>query len=168
MNDQRNFRDALGAFATGVTIVTATTPQGERLGVTANSFNSVSLDPPLVLVSLARNLRSFQAFEQATHFAVNLLTRRQQDLCMRFARPGEEKWAGLAAEQGVTGAPLIPGRLAHFECSTWARYDGGDHLILVGEVQGYAGPVEEEPLIYFRGSFPGLQGQTFKQETKHA
>lgn len=168
MNEQRNFRDALGAFATGVTIITTVTPEGERLGVTANSFNSVSLEPPLVLVSLARNLRSFHAFEQAEHFAVNLLTRQQRDLCLRFARPGEEKWSGMASEEGLGGVPLIPGRLAHFECSTWARYDGGDHLILVGEVQGYAGPVEGEPLIYFRGNFPGLQGESFKQESKHA
>ncbi len=168
MEDQRNFRDALGAFVTGVTIVSTVTPEGEHLGVTANSFNSVSLEPPLILVSLARSLRSFQAFEQATHFAVNLLTRKQQDLCMRFARPGEEKWSGLEFDVGLAGMPLIPGRLAHFECSTWARYDGGDHLILVGEVQGYANCVEEEPLIYFRGSFPGLRGESFKQESKHA
>lgn len=168
MKKQRNFRDALSAFATGVTIVTTTTPQGERLGVTANSFNSVSLDPPLVLVSLARQLRSFAAFEQASHFAVNLLTSGQQELCMRFARPGEEKWAGLAVQEGVGGVPLIPDSLAHFECTTWARYDGGDHLILVGQVQEYAGPAEASPLIYFRSRFPELQEASFKQEPQHA
>src|SRR2546425_743191 len=91
MNDNKDFRSALSAFVTGVTIVTATTDDGENLGVTANSFNSVSLDPALVLVSLSRRLRSFEAFEKTSSFAINLLCREQEDLCLRFARQGVEK-----------------------------------------------------------------------------
>jgi flavin reductase (DIM6/NTAB) family NADH-FMN oxidoreductase RutF len=127
------------------------------VGITANSFNSVSLDPPLVLVSLARSLRSFDALVEAPAFAINLLCREQQELSMRFARAGEDKWNGVGTETGKTGAPLLTGRLAHFDCRPWARYDGGDHLILVGQVIDFHSDQDAEPLIYYRGSFQNLQ-----------
>jgi flavin reductase (DIM6/NTAB) family NADH-FMN oxidoreductase RutF len=147
----------MGAFVTGVTVVTARCSDGTQVGITANSFSSVSLDPPLVLVSLARSLRSFDALVEAPSFAINLLCREQQELSMRFARSGEDKWNGVATETGKTGAPLLVGRLAHFDCRPWARYDGGDHLILVGEIIDYGSIPNAEPLIYYRGSFQNLE-----------
>ena len=127
------FRKALGSFATGVTIVT-TCADGERFGVTANSFNSVSLDPPLVLWSLAKSAASHAAFAAAPGFAVHILAADQQDLSNRFARKGADKFAGLSLESGRAGVPLLAGCAARFECRTTYQYEGGDHIIFVGEV----------------------------------
>lgn len=156
MSNQADLKSALGSFVTGVTIVTAIGPDGERLGITANSFNSVSLDPALVLVSISRHLRSFEAFARADCFAINILAGQHQDLCLRFAKPGTDKWQGVDSQPGVLGLPLIRGSAAHFECKTWARYDGGDHLILVGQIHDFGHSSHEMPLVYYRGQFPRL------------
>lgn len=151
--DERQLRDALGRFATGVTVVTAMAPDGP-LGMTANSFASVSLDPPLVLWSPARRSRRFPAFEAASHFAIHVLARDQQALAERFARSGH-RFAGLAPGRGAGDAPLLEGCAARFECRHAAGYDGGDHLIMVGEVLRFE-TRDVPPLLYHRGRYTGL------------
>lgn len=132
--DQQGFRMALGCFATGVTIVTTLRSDGEPIGVTASSFNSVSLSPPMVLWSLDRSAFSLPAFRDATYFCVNVLAADQVELSNRFARAGEDKFVGLDVEAGVDDIPLLTGCSARFQCRTTFQHDGGDHLIFVGEV----------------------------------
>jgi 3-hydroxy-9,10-secoandrosta-1,3,5(10)-triene-9,17-dione monooxygenase reductase component len=153
--ESRRLKDALGTFATGVTVVTCRSPEGEQLGVTANSFNSVSLDPPLVLVSLARSLRSLSGYLTAEHFAVNVLSASQHDVSDRFAKRGDDKWSAIRSYPGTTGTPLLNEVLAVFDCARWAAYDGGDHVILVGRVLGVAHS-DGAPLVYFRGAYHEL------------
>jgi len=152
---QRDLRDALGRFATGVTVVTTMTPHGP-LGMTVNSFASVSLEPPLVLWSPARRSSRFADFEAATHFAVHVLSAAQRDLAMRFARRGDD-FSGLDWSPGIGGVPLFPDCSARLECCHTARFDGGDHLIVVGEVLRLT-EQELPPLIYHRGRYRGLAG----------
>ncbi|MEZ5670763.1 MAG: flavin reductase family protein [Alphaproteobacteria bacterium] len=154
--EPRQFRDALGGFCTGVTVVTTRAADGELLGITASSFNSVSLAPPLVLFSLDRNAYSVAKFQQAGHFAVNVLAREQNELCMRFARPLGDKWSGVDFEVWQTGAPILPGCVSNFDCRTYAIYDGGDHLIFLGEVLRMQTQPDLDPMIYYRGGFHGL------------
>src|SRR5271169_6871696 len=131
--DTGEFRRALGAFATGVTIVTACAADGTPVGVTANSFNSVSLDPPMILWSLARNSRSLAAFQSADHWVVHILAADQEALSNRFARGGGEKFFGLATEIGVGSAPLLKDCACRLQCKTAFIKEGGDHVIFVGE-----------------------------------
>lgn len=132
--DAREFRSALGTFTTGVTIVTTRDADGNPVGVTANSFNSVSLEPPMILWSLARNARSLVAFENAGHWVVHILAADQEALSNRFARSGGDKFAGLEFEHGESDAPLLPGCACRLQCTTAFRYEGGDHVIFVGQV----------------------------------
>lgn len=151
----KELRDALGLFATGVCI--ATTMDGdEPVGITINSFSSVSLEPALVLFSAARRLRSFGAFQRAQGFAINVLGRHQEALSVRFACAGEDKWRGLAAQRGAHGGLIIPGALASFDCRLHAAYDGGDHMIFVGEVAGIHVLSDADPLIYYRSKYRDL------------
>ena len=150
--DPRDFRQALGAFATGVTIVTACAEDGTPVGITANSFNSVSLDPPMVLWSLARNARSLAVFEQASHWNVHVLANDQEAMSNRFARAGEDKFSGLMLDACASGAPLIPGCSARFQCRTAFQYEGGDHVIFVGEVVDYD-RTPSPPLLYVTGGY---------------
>lgn len=152
MSDAKQFRDALGQFATGVTIVTTLGADGTPVGVTANSYNSVSLDPPLVLWSLAKSARSIGAFQNADAFAIHILGEQQQDLASRFASRGEDKFAGLSVGRGHGGAPLLPDCAAHFECRTSYRYEGGDHVIFVGEVVHFE-TSDKPPLVFHQGRF---------------
>ena len=152
--DAADFRSALGAFATGVTIVTASDGAGHDVGVTANSFNSVSLDPPMVLWSLARKSASLPAFSAASHFAVHVLAADQEALSNRFAQSGAEKFAGLQVARGAGATPLLEGTTARFECRTAYQYDGGDHVIFVGEVIAFAR--SERPPLLFHGGRYGL------------
>jgi 3-hydroxy-9,10-secoandrosta-1,3,5(10)-triene-9,17-dione monooxygenase reductase component len=152
MFDPRDFRQALGMFATGVTIVTARAADGTPVGITANSFNSVSLQPPMVLWSLARNARSLPVFEAAEFWNVHILANDQEPLSNRFARAGEDKFAGIALDAGERDVPLIPGCSARFQCRTAFRYDGGDHIIFVGEVLAYDRS-ERPPLLYVTGGY---------------
>lgn len=151
-----NLRSALGCFATGITVVTARAPDGGLLGLTANSFNSVSLDPPLVLFSLDRKAFSFAGFLAIEHFAVNVLGQDMRALSDAFARPMGPKWDGVAWVAGEAGCPLLAGALAVFECRSRHTYPGGDHVIIVGEVERLRAEAEGEPLIYFRGRYRGL------------
>lgn len=149
--DARAFRRCLGQFATGVTIITAEN-DGIRVGVTANSFSSLSLDPPLVLWSIARTSRSFAAFERSTHFAVNILTSDQIEVSQRFSSAEADKFAGVDWRPGTHGAPVIDGAAAVFECSTEQIYDGGDHIILIGRVHNYA-RYTGKVLLYSQGQY---------------
>lgn len=155
--DQREFRAALGHFATGITVVTARAKSGELLGITANSFNSVSLEPPLVLFSLDKRAFSLAAFEEAGGFAINVLNDAQSDVSRNFARAMGDKWLGVDYEQWETGSPILPDCLANFDCRTYAIHDGGDHRIFIGEVLRFTANTEGAPLLYFRGGYATLK-----------
>ncbi|MEI6734207.1 MAG: flavin reductase family protein [Comamonadaceae bacterium] len=150
---QSEFRTALGMFATGVTIVTARSSTGELVGLTANSFNSVSLDPPLVLWSLARSAASMLAFSTGSHYAINILSADQQALAQRFATKGVDRFANLTFADGASGAPLLNGAAAWFECFNRSRYDEGDHVIFVGEVERCSHRAGASPLLFHGGKF---------------
>ena len=133
--DVRDLRDALGTFATGVTIVTTRGRDGEPVGLTVNSFSSVSLDPPLVLWSQSLYAQSLQAFQEATHFVVNVLASDQGELSKRFAGEHDNRFLNVRHIVPGHGAPVIAGCAAHFECRNEARYYGGDHVIILGRLQ---------------------------------
>jgi flavin reductase (DIM6/NTAB) family NADH-FMN oxidoreductase RutF len=147
------FRTALGMFATGVTIVTARTAQGDLVGLTANSFNSVSMAPPLVLWSLAQSATTMEAFATGSHYAINILSADQQELAKQFAAKGIDRFAGVSYQLGRAGAPLIDGAAATFECFNRSRYEEGDHVIFVGEVEHCAHRAGASPLLYHGGQF---------------
>ena len=150
--DPKSFRQALGSFTTGVTIITAVDAECNDVGMTANSFNSVSLEPPLILWSLARTSTNFEAMLQAKHFAVHVLAADQDELAMTFAMKGADRFAGLTVSRGRFELPLLDGAVARFECRTAFQYEGGDHIIIVGEVLGFE-HWEREPLAFKRGRF---------------
>lgn len=150
--DPKDFRRALGMFATGVTIVTACSEDGTQVGVTANSFNSVSLEPPMVLWSLANNARSLPVFSATKYWNVHILSNEQEALSNRFARSGEDKFAGLPLDKSVSNAPLLTGCSARFQCRTAFQYEGGDHTIFVGEVVQYDSSTLP-PLLYVTGGY---------------
>ena len=155
--DGRRFRRALGEFATGVAIVTARTSSRDALGMTVSSFNSVSIEPPLILFSVDRKALSLPALQQASGYAVNILGQHQTELANRFARARADKWSMVDHAEGVAEAPLIKGALVHFECVPYATYDGGDHVIFVGRVVQYAAHAQQPPpLVFFRGCFQEL------------
>ena len=150
---RQEFRSALGMFATGVTIITARTASGELLGLTANSFNSVSLEPPLVLWSLGRSAASMAALSTGSHYAINILAADQKELAERFAGKREDRWAGVDFIDSPCGAPLLTGTVATFECFNRSRYEEGDHVIFVGEVERCTQRVGASPLLYHGGKF---------------
>lgn len=154
----REFRDALGLFPTGVAIVTTVDAQGQPAGITVNSFTSVSLDPPLILVSIARTSRNFDLFMQANHFAVNLLREEQRHISSAFASQTADRFGQVQHRPGHGNAPLIDAHLVAFECETWARYEGGDHVLLLGKVVGLNlnAHLPPKPLLYFRGQYREL------------
>ncbi|CAB3788700.1 p-hydroxyphenylacetate 3-hydroxylase, reductase component [Paraburkholderia caffeinitolerans] len=155
--DPLMLRRAFGCFATGVTIVTTLDAHEEPVGVTASSFNTVSLAPPLVLWSLARSAHSFESFVTANHFAVHVLDAAHRGLSERFSRASTNKFGELAWASGTGGVPVLPGMAATFECAVEHRYNGGDHLILVGRVLRLSGPAEaERPLLFHRGRYAAL------------
>ncbi len=145
-----DFRKTLGCFATGVAVITTTTETGQPIGVTVNSFSSVSLEPPLVLWSLARKAWSLPVFQAARGFAVNILASDQEPVCRAFSRNVEDRFAGVVWTRGLDGLPLIDGAVATLQCQHWARYDGGDHEIFVGEVLDCSN-ADRDPLIFHRG-----------------
>lgn len=147
------FRAALGMFATGVTIVTARAPDGSPVGLTVNSFASVSLEPPLVSWNLARTSSSLAVFQRGTHYAVNVLSAEQQALALRFATPQADRWAGVAWRPGLAGAPLLAGAVAHFECEGSGRHDAGDHVIFIGRVERCDHRAGAAPLLFHGGRF---------------
>lgn len=154
-----DFRKALGLFPTGVAIVSARHPDGQLLGMTVSSFNSVSLDPPLVLFSVAKTASSFASWESCPTYGINVLARSQDDLSTRFAKSQSDKWALVQPIDGPNGVPLIPGALASFECERYAVYEGGDHAIFVGRVMSIKAvpPPTAEPLVFYGGRYAGVR-----------
>jgi 3-hydroxy-9,10-secoandrosta-1,3,5(10)-triene-9,17-dione monooxygenase reductase component len=150
--DTKQFRNALGAFTTGVTVVTTRNGAGGDVGLTANSFNSVSLEPPMVLWSLAKTSGSLQAFAEHAYFAVHVLSNRQESLSSRFAKRGIDKFEGLSVGRGHGDVPLLDGCSARFECRMAYRYDGGDHVIFVGEVLNFE-HFGLPPLVFQSGAY---------------
>jgi flavin reductase (DIM6/NTAB) family NADH-FMN oxidoreductase RutF len=149
----QEFRTALGMFATGVTIVTARTAEGHVVGLTANSFNSVSLSPPLVLWSLSHAAASMPVFSAGSHYAINVLAADQMPLAERFARRGADRWTGVTFDEGIGGAPLLHGAAAVFECFNRSRYEEGDHVIFVGEVERCTHRPGASPLLFHGGRY---------------
>jgi len=146
----RAFRDALGRFATGIAVITTQGPDGP-VGFTANSFASVSLDPPLVLWSPAKSSLRFAIFAAAQHYTIHILAADQANLCHRFVRGGAG-FDGLQPQITAEGVPVIPGALARFDCAQHACHDGGDHLIVVGRVLRCAAS-DDAPLVFSRGTY---------------
>ena len=153
--DPRAFRAALGCFATGVTVITAQA-QGRRVGVTANSFNSLSLEPPLILWSLVKTSSSYPTFAAASHFAVNILADDQIALSNQFARPSDDKFAGADVTEGQGGCLLLSETCATIQCANENILDGGDHWILIGRVTCFTAS-ENPPLLYYRGGYSTAQ-----------
>ncbi|QVR69513.1 p-hydroxyphenylacetate 3-hydroxylase reductase component [Acinetobacter sp. BHS4] len=166
--DPLQFRRALGNFATGVTIVTAQNAQGEKVGVTANSFNSVSLDPPLILWSIDKKSSSFSVFEEATHFAVNILSGTQIELSNKFSRRNIDKFADTNFQLGAGSAPILENCSVVFECERYQVIEGGDHWIIVGKVVRFHDQ-GRSPLVYHQGAYscvmphPSLQVKQTEQ-----
>jgi len=154
---RRALRDALGCFATGVTVVTTVEKGGDPVGLTINSFSAVSLEPALVLFCLGERANSLPVFLAAEFFAVNILSLEQERLSSRFARAGGDKWSDLSFSRGLGGCPLLPGCVATFECRRKFSYPGGDHVILVGEVERYEWHATREPLLFLRGAYGGFR-----------
>ncbi|WP_298878999.1 flavin reductase family protein [uncultured Bradyrhizobium sp.] len=150
--DPRDFRNALGTYGTGVTIITATAPDGKPYGITCNSFASVSLNPPLVLWSLGVYSSSLTVFQNATHFTVHVLGTSQQALANKFAKSSDDKFAGVDWTPGLGNAPVLAESVASFQCRSVNRYYGGDHVIFLGAVEAYAYNANE-PLLFARGMY---------------
>jgi flavin reductase (DIM6/NTAB) family NADH-FMN oxidoreductase RutF len=150
--DTRELRRVLGSFATGVTVVTALDEDGRPRGMTANSFTSVSLRPPLVLVCVASASSMWRIFAKASHFAVNVLGGHQRELSARFAGPAPDRFAGVSWSPGSTGAPLLDGVLAYLECRRYRDVEAGDHMILLGEVVSIDRN-SHPPLVFHQGDY---------------
>lgn len=150
--DPRDFRNALGTYATGVTIITAAGPDGKPYGLTCNSFASVSLNPPLVLWSLVVYSSSLTIFQNASHFTVNVLGASQQVLASKFAKSSDDKFNGVDWTPGLGRAPVLAESVANFQCRSVNRYYGGDHVIFLGAVEAYTYNTTE-PLLFARGAF---------------
>jgi len=156
LSDTAALRHAFGAFATGVTVITTVDADGCRWGLTANSFSSISLDPPLVMWSQARDAPSHSAFLGARHFAVHILAEPQLELSRRFATRGTDKFAGLAPSSGLGGVPLLDGCLAVIECTTEAIHPGGDHAVFIGRVARFMRS-PGRPLVFSDGRYAVAQ-----------
>jgi flavin reductase (DIM6/NTAB) family NADH-FMN oxidoreductase RutF len=155
-HDPRTLRDALGCFATGVTVITCVDPEGRPLGLTANSFTSVSLEPPLLLVCVHKKAASADALIGASHFAVNVLQTGQQPASIRFSTRVEDRFHETPWSGGEFGPPILKDSLGVFECERFGVHDGGDHHILVGQVLKASFDASLDPLLYFRGRYRRL------------
>jgi 4-hydroxyphenylacetate 3-hydroxylase, reductase component len=151
--DTRAFRNALGCFPTGVTLVTAQSAEAHPMGITVNSFTSVSLDPPLILCCLHRRSHRFETFVNAEAFTVSVLDATHEAVSSRLAKPGEHRLEGIPLVATKTGAPALADALAVFECRRHAVHDGGDHAVLVGRVEQFQFRYIGAPLIFFRGRY---------------
>ena len=152
----REFRNALGMFPTGVAVITARAPTGRPIGITVNSFTSVSLDPPLISFNLAKTLASFEELCQCETFVVNLLTEEQSTVSTGFARANTDKWACANSRIGHTENPVLVPHLAVFECARFAIHEAGDHLIVIGRVLRFEINEDAAPLVFFRGRYRGV------------
>ena len=155
-HDPRTLRDALGCFATGVTVVTCVDDQGRPAGLTVNSFTSVSLEPPLLLVCLHKMAASTEALTSASHFAINVLHTGQQPASITFSTRVEDRFGNTPWSCGEAGAPILKDLLCVFECERFGLHDGGDHHILVGQVVKASFDSSLDPLLFFRGSYRRL------------
>lgn len=155
--DNRQFRAALGQFATGICVVTTAREGGEPIGMTVNSFSSVSLEPPLILWSIQNSAECFPVFMQANHFAMNVLCLEQEALSVLYSQRGIQPMRREHYALGSSGSPLLKGALASFECRVWARYPGGDHQIIVGEVIGQHVRPSGRPLLYHQGRYAEIR-----------
>ena len=155
-HDPRTLRDALGCFATGDTVVTCVVEEERPAGLTVNSFTSVSLDPPLLLVCLHKMAASSGVLTSASHFAINVLQTEQQPASITFSTRVEDRFGSMAWSCGEAGAPILKDSLCVFECERFAVYDGGDHHILVGRVIKASFDAAVDPLLYFRGRYRRL------------
>jgi flavin reductase (DIM6/NTAB) family NADH-FMN oxidoreductase RutF len=149
---RREFRKTLGQFATGVTVVTTLGPKAEHVGMTVSSFNSLSLDPPLILWSIAKTTATFGCFQLQDAFAVNVMAAEQEAWSRQMAQSATDKFKGVDIRLGLRGVPLIEGCVAHMECDVWARYPGGDHDIIVGHVRRMSN-TGKAPLLFHDGAF---------------
>ena len=159
MVDITSFKGCMSNFTTGITIITTLNQRSQKIGVTINSFNSVSLDPLLILFSLKKSSYCYDELSHARYFTVNILSTDQQELVQLFTKPGENKWQNLEfySQETRTPSPAIKGCLAFLECEHFAAYEGGDHTIIVGKVMNlYNDPHTTQPLIYFKGTFKSL------------
>jgi len=156
MDEMRKFRQCLGKFATGVTVVTCADEDGKPYGITANSFSSVSLEPRLILWNIAKVSNSLQAFLDADYFAINVLAAGQQDLSSHFAKSDHTLFDEIDIDRSGDNVPLIPGSLACFECRTNQIHDCGDHYIIIGEVLQFRS-TDADPLVFFDGRYTGTQ-----------
>ena len=156
MVDQRHFRDVMGTFATGVTIIT-TVESEVPYGITANSFTSVSLSPPLVMFCLGKSSTNFEFFMEADCFAVNILTEQQDALSARFAAYEGNRFEGIDWVTWETGAPILKNVVSAIDCRLEATHDAGDHIIMVGQVVRAEKQNDTEPLLYFQGGYKKLQ-----------
>lgn len=155
--DSKHLRQVFGRFCTGVTAVCTTDAGGRPIGITVNSFSSVSLDPPLVLFCITRDADTLPPLQDTRRFTVNILSAAQQELSSRLAKKGgPEKMAGVATHTAVTGAPIIEGTLGWLDCQVYAFYDGGDHLIVVGQIVAAQATEPQPPLLYFQSAYRTL------------
>lgn len=155
----RALRSALGRFSTGVAIVTTLTRDARHTGVTVNSFSSVSLEPPLVLFSLARRAHIYATFAAARGFTVNVLTQKQKLVSNRFTRPGSLVWDDIVHRTGANGCAVLADSLAWFECERHVEHEGGDHVIFVGRVSAFGvSAADADPLVFYRGNYGSFQG----------
>lgn len=154
--DKRKFRNALGHFATGVAVITACVQDKGAIGITVNSFSSVSLEPPLVLWSLDKKSDTLPIFAMAEHFTVNILREDHREVSNRLAMRGDHTLDGLATRVGGNGCPALEQALAHFECDVYARHEAGDHIIMLGRVTHFEYSEDGRPLLYHRGGYQGL------------
>ena len=158
--DPRAMRETVGAFCSGVVIVTAQGEAGEPLGFTCQSFVSLSLDPPLVSISPARTSSTWPRIRRVGRFAVNVLAHDHTHLSNQFARSGADKFAGVDWTEAPDGSPVLDGVCAWIECRLWREYDGGDHTVAIGEVTALAHDLDRDPLLYYRGSYPSAAWTT--------
>ncbi|MBV8772062.1 MAG: flavin reductase family protein [Deltaproteobacteria bacterium] len=150
--DKNELRRVMGHFATGVTVITTVSDQGTPYGLTANAFMSVSLEPPLLLISVDKKAESYPYFEQSKVFTINVLRDDQEGLSRRFAVSGGNKFEGIAFHRGANNVPILEDTLAHIECRLFASYDGGDHTLYLGEILE-AETREGKPLLFYRGGY---------------
>ena len=155
MHDSKAFRRSLGRFATGVTVITCADEEKRPYGITANSFSSVSLEPPLILWNIAKVSNSREAFLEAEHFAINVLGQHQEHLSQHFARTDHTQFDAVETARSEHGVPLIPDAIATFECRTHEIHDCGDHHIIIGEVEAFRAD-DEPPLVFFGGRYREL------------
>jgi flavin reductase (DIM6/NTAB) family NADH-FMN oxidoreductase RutF len=158
--DVRAFRQALGQFPTGVCVVTCVADD-EQLGMTMSSFNSLSLDPPLVLFSIDRRAASLPLWQKAAAYAVNVLSENQKEVSNRFSKPRSNKWEGVRFERGHSGAPVLPGVAALFDCEPWATHETGDHVLFIARVKHFRSFADRQALVFSKGRYASLQPTEF-------